>query len=68
MKVIIFSVLLVLLFTTYDVVGHGMMFDPPQRSSMWRFGFGTPVNTMDNFLSCGYVEVKIRNDTQTSNY
>jgi hypothetical protein len=62
MRVIIFSVLLLVLsFSTNDVVGHGMMFDPPQRSSMWRFGYETPVNTMDNFLSCGYVGVNIRN-------
>ena len=42
----------------FGVTGHGMMFDPPQRSSMWRFGFDTPVNTEDDFLSCGYIGVR----------
>ncbi|KZS10585.1 uncharacterized protein LOC116929479 [Daphnia magna] len=58
MQALALSVFLALAFSAYDVVGHGMMFDPPQRSSMWRFGFNTPVNTADDFLSCGYVQVQ----------
>lgn len=35
------------------VTGHGMMLDPPARSSMWRLGFKTPTNYDDNGLNCG---------------
>ncbi|KAL8579495.1 hypothetical protein ACOMHN_025448 [Nucella lapillus] len=35
------------------VRGHGMMIDPPQRSSMWRYGYSTPRNYDDNQLYCG---------------
>ena len=27
--------------------------DPPARNSMWRFGFGTPINYSDNEVFCG---------------
>ncbi|KAK7476987.1 hypothetical protein BaRGS_00031763, partial [Batillaria attramentaria] len=33
--------------------GHGRLVEPPSRSSMWRFGFKTPVNDDDNGLNCG---------------
>ncbi|OWF46338.1 hypothetical protein KP79_PYT04811 [Mizuhopecten yessoensis] len=36
------------------VYGRGRMVDPPGRSSMWRFGFGTPVNFDDDRLNCGH--------------
>jgi small-conductance mechanosensitive channel len=43
-----------------DIVeGQGRLLSPPGRSSLWRFGFGTPVNYNDNALSCGGVQVKI---------
>ena len=29
------------------------MFNPPQRSSAWRFGFDNPTNYDDNSLNCG---------------
>ncbi|RWS10759.1 uncharacterized protein B4U80_01558 [Leptotrombidium deliense] len=35
------------------VAGHGMLIDPPSRSSAWRFGFKTPINYNDNELFCG---------------
>lgn len=35
------------------VSGQGRMLSPPGRSSMWRYGFDTPVNYNDNVLSCG---------------
>lgn len=35
------------------VDGHGRMVDPPQRSSMWRFGFPVPPNYDDAGLYCG---------------
>ena len=41
--------------------GHGMMLDPPGRSSMWRLGFPTPVNNDDNGLNCGGRKVILAN-------
>ncbi|XP_046562529.1 uncharacterized protein LOC124271419 [Haliotis rubra] len=35
------------------VTGHGYLFDPPSRSTMWRKGFNTPINYNDNQLFCG---------------
>lgn len=40
-----------------NVAGHGMMLEPPQRSSMWRFGYNVPANYDDNGLFCGGVTV-----------
>ncbi|KAK7107063.1 uncharacterized protein [Littorina saxatilis] len=43
-----------LVMTLRSVWGHGMMIDPPQRSSMWRYGFpDSPANYQDNELFCG---------------
>ncbi|KAI8740124.1 Zonadhesin [Biomphalaria glabrata] len=33
--------------------GHGRLWDPPSRSTMWRQGFQTPANYQDNELNCG---------------
>ncbi|XP_032798241.2 uncharacterized protein LOC116934938 [Daphnia magna] len=33
--------------------GHGILYDPPGRSSMWRFGFNVPMNENDTGLNCG---------------
>jgi hypothetical protein len=33
--------------------GHGMMLDPPNRSSMWHYGFNVPPNYNENGLNCG---------------
>ena len=38
--------------------GHGRLIEPPSRSSMWRFGFKTPVNYDDNQLFCGGYDVQ----------
>lgn len=48
-------VLAVLLVTErFNVAeAHGMILDPPGRSSMWRFGFNVPENYDDNGLNCG---------------
>lgn len=35
------------------VHGHGMMLDPPQRSSMFKLRFPVPPNYNDNSLNCG---------------
>lgn len=44
----IFSFLLVEL-----VSGHGRLWEPPARSTMWRRGYNTPMNPNDNELNCG---------------
>ena len=48
---IIFSLLCSYLLTSVD--GHGRMLDPPQRGSMWRFGFAVPPNYNDMSNYCG---------------
>ncbi|XP_012938498.1 uncharacterized protein LOC106011887 [Aplysia californica] len=40
------------------VQGHGRLIDPPARSTMWRYGFNTPVNYDDNALYCGGFDVR----------
>jgi hypothetical protein len=39
-------------FISY-VNGHGRLWDPPGRSTMFRKGFNTPHNYNDNQLYCG---------------
>ncbi|KAL4232934.1 hypothetical protein ACF0H5_007622 [Mactra antiquata] len=41
-----------------SVSGHGRLIEPPSRSSMWRFGFQTPINYDDNQLFCGGYDVQ----------
>lgn len=52
---ITFNLILVIVIVTLtsNVAGHGMLLDPPGRSSMWRAGFPTPTNYNDNSLFCG---------------
>lgn len=52
------SVVLTISQLVQNVVGHGMLLDPPGRSSMWRFGFSTPINYDDNSLFCGGFAVR----------
>lgn len=42
---------------------HGkraLMLEPPQRSSLWRFGNETPLNINDSALNCGGFEVSFQ--------
>jgi len=34
--------------------------NPPARNSMWRFGFGTPINYSDNEVFCGGVGIQFK--------
>nr|CAD7397917.1 unnamed protein product [Timema cristinae] len=36
-----------------EASGHGMLWWPPNRASMWRFGYNTPANYNDNQMFCG---------------
>lgn len=40
-----------------SVQGHGKLWEPPARSTMWRRGFNTPRNANDNELNCGGFQV-----------
>ncbi|XP_059178733.1 uncharacterized protein LOC131957910 [Physella acuta] len=55
MKTYVYSVRLVCVLAclVMAVDGHGRLWDPPSRSSMWRRGYNTPVNYQDNELFCG---------------
>jgi len=44
-----------------QVSSHGYASDPPSRSSMWRYGFNTPINYDDNQLWCGGFQVRNTN-------
>lgn len=37
---------------------HGLLLSPPQRGSLWRYGYDTPPNYDDNGLFCGGLEVR----------
>ncbi|OWF49967.1 hypothetical protein KP79_PYT23205 [Mizuhopecten yessoensis] len=59
------SRLVVLLWIHYCIVlvsGHGRLLEPAGRSSMWRFGYNTPVNYNDNQLFCGGYRNTVVND------
>lgn len=51
-----FSIILMLvlgLTLPWDTEQHGRLMDPPNRSSLWRFGYDAPINYNDNELYCG---------------
>lgn len=48
-----FGALAVVLLVTRPADGHGMLLDPPGRSSMWRYFPGSPANYNDNGINCG---------------
>ncbi|XP_064596476.1 uncharacterized protein LOC135463086 [Liolophura sinensis] len=41
-----------------DTDGHGYLYDPPSRSSLWRHGYNVEPNFDDNALYCGGREVQ----------
>ncbi|XP_060576961.1 uncharacterized protein LOC132734272 [Ruditapes philippinarum] len=49
---------LILIYHVIQTEGHGRLVEPPSRSSMWRYGFQTPVNYDDNQLFCGGFDVQ----------
>ncbi|XP_046401951.1 uncharacterized protein LOC124167930 [Ischnura elegans] len=52
MKVILFLCALAVL-AVVKVNGHGYMYEPCERSSLWRLGAPTPINFNDDELNCG---------------
>lgn len=50
---------IILVYQIMWIEGHGRLVEPPSRSSMWRYGFNTPINYDDNQLFCGGYDVRI---------
>lgn len=53
----LFVLTLVTAINLQEISGHGMMWDPINRSSAWRKGFPVEPNYTDNEHSCGGVGV-----------
>ncbi len=49
----------VLLGLVSGCLGHGRLWLPPSRSSMWRQGFANPTNYNDHELFCGGFNVSV---------
>ncbi|KAL3866015.1 hypothetical protein ACJMK2_043356 [Sinanodonta woodiana] len=47
------NLIFIIVYLVPMVTGHGRMIEPAMRSSMWRFGYNTPVNYNDMGLNCG---------------
>lgn len=58
---VMISVALVVLLMVLGSHEHGMLIDPVNRSSMFRYGYNTPVNYEDNQLFCGGRAVSLLN-------
>jgi hypothetical protein len=57
-KMVVLSVtLFVFCLLVEKISGHGMMLEPPNRSSLWRFDPTAPPNYDDNQNFCGGVAV-----------
>ncbi|RUS77057.1 hypothetical protein EGW08_015194 [Elysia chlorotica] len=55
------AVIGLLLLWTHHSHAHGILWDPPGRSTMWRWGFNVPPNYSDNQLFCGGLSRQINN-------
>ncbi|EFA07375.2 hypothetical protein TcasGA2_TC016350 [Tribolium castaneum] len=56
MKVVLFNLLLVALCYLEEASGHGMMLEPSNRASLWRFDWKQPSNYNDMGYFCGGVK------------
>ncbi|XP_015837278.1 uncharacterized protein LOC107397412 [Tribolium castaneum] len=52
------SSLVILFYIIHKITGHGMMLEPPNRSSLWRFNSSAPINYNDNQNFCGGFSVQ----------
>ncbi|XP_065344983.1 uncharacterized protein LOC135942658 [Cloeon dipterum] len=52
------ALVVALVVSTAYVAGHGFAKDPPSRSSMWRYGYDTPINYEDSQLWCGGFQIQ----------
>ncbi|KAL7730917.1 hypothetical protein ACLKA6_014160 [Drosophila palustris] len=55
------SVVLLLAIGLHQIDAHGMMLNPPSRSSRWRFDGSAPINYNDNELFCGGMTTQANN-------
>ena len=59
-KTFVAGLLLLFQVERNSVEAHAKLIEPPMRSSMWRFGYNTPINYNDNELFCGGIQVSVR--------
>ncbi|XP_011305712.1 uncharacterized protein [Fopius arisanus] len=45
--------LIIAVINILEISGHGMLMEPVNRLSAWRYGFDTPINYNDNANFCG---------------
>ena len=62
LRLVLFNVVQLLIGLLDFTRGHGRLWEPPSRSSMWRRGYNTTININDNELSCGGFTVGIYKD------
>ncbi|XP_034661430.1 uncharacterized protein LOC117896984 [Drosophila subobscura] len=55
------SVALMMAIGLQQIDAHGMMLNPPSRSSRWRYDGSAPQNYNDNELFCGGMNVQVNN-------
>lgn len=58
-------VFVLLIQYSVEINGHGMMLEPPNRSSLWRFDSSAPINYNDNQNFCGGRGVSKQKNHQT---
>lgn len=56
---LLFSAVAIVLMATKLTNGHGILLDPPGRSSLWRFFPDQPTNYDDNGINCGGFAVSL---------
>jgi predicted carbohydrate-binding protein with CBM5 and CBM33 domain len=59
-RVVAILLSVILAVVLQQVTSHGYMDEPPNRASMWRKGYNTPINYNDNQYFCGGFQVRIR--------
>ena len=68
-KIIVIQLVVLSIAVLLDVAqGHGMMLDPPGRSSRWRYDSSAPTNYNDNANYCGGYGVSYVYQLNTSAY
>lgn len=56
-KLVVIPVLLLVLVQFHPICGHGMLMDPVNRASRWRFNSSAPQDWTDNEGYCGGISV-----------
>ncbi|KAJ3649525.1 hypothetical protein Zmor_021265 [Zophobas morio] len=52
------SVVFLVFALIHEICSHGMMLKPPNRGSLWRFNYSTPINYDDNQNFCGGASIQ----------